>query len=193
MGLDQAEKNTIFVTFAPKSIYISQEGELLEKINKHNPNIFALNLFVPPPKGHRTRQNLGPIKITLVNRTMTNSCLKYGIKILDQIMIPRTVKQGQYLKSPQCAFCQKYHYPGHCGGYQSTYPHCGGDHRRFKCNNKQASPFCINCRGSHKATSNLCPTRKKLLTDDLIPDIIIDELINPFGPNIIRGSPSAYN
>ena len=97
-------------------------------------------------------------------------------------MIPRTVKQGQYLRTPQCAFCQKYHHPGHCGGYQPTCPHCGGEHKRFECDKKQATPYCINCRSTHKATSNLCPTRRKLLTDDLIPDAIIDELINPFGP-----------
>ena len=113
---------------------------------------------------------------------MTNSCLKFGIKILDRIMIPRTVKQGHYLKTPQCAFCQKYHHPGHCGGVQPTCPHCGGEHRRFECDKKNIPPFCTNCGGHHKATSNLCPTRRKLLTDNLIPDAIMDDLISPFGP-----------
>ena len=63
---DQAERNTIFVTSTLESIYTTPERDLLEKINKDNPNIFALSLFVPLPKGHRSRQNLGPIKITSV-------------------------------------------------------------------------------------------------------------------------------
>ena len=69
LSSDQAERNTIFVTTAPESIYTTSEGEPLEKINKDNPNIFALSLFVPPPKGHRTRQTLGPIKLLLLTKT----------------------------------------------------------------------------------------------------------------------------
>ena len=46
----------------------------------------------------------------------------------------------------------------------------------------------INCRDTHKTTSNLCATRSKLLTDALITDAIMEQLINSFGPTQERVS-----
>ena len=176
----QSERNTVFINSAPSSIFTSTQETLVKKINEENPNIIALNTFVPPPKRHQ--QKLGSVKITLASRNMTNSILKYGIKIQGCMVQAHNTRQGQYLKVPQCGYCQKFHQLGDCTAYHPVCPHCGNSHRKHECNRGNDPPQCRNCRGQHRASSNLCPKRRELLTEEPIYDYKEESLVCPHGP-----------
>ena len=165
---DQSEKQTIFVNSAPISILETDPKDLLDEINKDNPNIVALSLYAPPTKSYG--QRLTNIKITLASRIMVNSCFKYGLKIKGCFIDPLKIKQGQYLKVPQCNKCCNYHQIGQCIRTCPICAICGGPHEKYSCKNENSRPYCNNCRGPHRATSNLCPIRREHLTDDYIPD-----------------------
>ena len=175
---DQTEKNTIFVTSAPIAILETDPTQLLEEINRDNPNIVAISIYAPPAKSFS--QNLTSLKITLASRVMANSCFKFGIKIKGCYIDPQNINQGLYTKVPQCKRCNHFHEIRNCLKTFNICPICGGEHEKFSCNRKDARPFCINCRGHHRATSNQCPVRREFLTDAHIPDTKEEHLISPF-------------
>ena len=182
----QIEENTIFVNSAPKKIFTMTSEELTIQINTDNKNIIALNSFVPPPKIQN--QNLGSIKITLSTRNMVHSALSYGIRILGCIMEPHNIKQGHYLKVPQCTFCYRFHNTRACEHINPSCPNCAQKHRRFQCPNKEGPWRCINCKGQHKATSNYCPDRSGLLSEEPLGDINQSTLVCPFGEVITNNN-----
>ena len=175
----EMEENTIFVNSAPKAIFELNPEQMLDTINKDNPNIIAINTYVPPPR--TTDQNLGSIKITFVTRNMVNSAMAFGIRVLGCRMLPSDIKQGQYLTTPQCNFCQRYHNHNQCEKLLPTCPNCAQKHKRFQCTNKKGPFRCINCDGPHKATSNYCYVRQTKQTNQPINDIDQGSLICPFG------------
>ena len=175
----QMEENTIFVNSAPKKIFTMSSEELTTLINTDNKNIIALNTFVPPPR--IPNQNLGSIKITLSTRNMVHSALTYGLRILGCIMEPCNIRQGHYLKIPQCTFCYRFHKTSACEHINPVCPNCAQKHRRFQCPNKEGPWRCVNCKGNHKATSNYCPDRSGLLSEEPLGDINQNSLVCPFG------------
>lgn len=178
LSADQIDKNTIFVNSAPISILDTDPNILLEEINKENPNITALSIFAPPIKSYR--QKLTTMKITLASRTMTNACFKFGIKIKGCLIPSINIKQGLYLKTPQCLNCNGFHPNRQCNREHPACSHCGGNHKKYICNSNNPRPFCINCRGPHRATSNQCPIRREHLSEEFIGDVRESELICPF-------------
>ena len=175
---EQAEKNTIFVNSAPITILETDPKQLLEEINGDNPNVVVISIYAPPAKSYS--QKLTSLKITLASRVMTNSCFKYGIKIKGCFIDPANINQGLYSKIPQCKKCNHFHEAKHCTRTSPICAICGGDHEKFSCDSNEPRPFCINCKGRHRATSNLCPVRREFLTNDHIPDTKEEHLVSPF-------------
>ena len=175
---DQIDKHTIFVNSAPTSILDTDPDTLINEINKENPNLLALNIYAPPLKSYR--QKLTSIKITLASRIMVNSCFKFGLKIKGCLIPANNIKQGLYLKIPQCQICQGFHLNRQCTREFPTCAHCGGRHKKFQCDSKNPRPHCINCRGPHRTTSNHCPIRREYLTEDFIGDTKEEDLTCPF-------------
>ena len=179
LGSNQMDRNSLYINSAPKEIFDKSPEEIMNKINEDNPNIKIISIFIPAPK-FRT-QNLGSVKITLATRLMTNSVLYYGIKLLDRHLQPDYIQQGAYLTRDQCTYCQNFHAIGACNKTKPTCPNCGGEHWRFECRNKDKRPWCVNCTENHKATSNKCEVRRIHLTTDLIDDLDMNLIVNPFG------------
>ena len=175
---NQIDMNTVFVNSAPREIFDQIPEELMAKINSDNPNIFVTNIYVPPPKS-RT-QNLGSLKLTMASRLMTNSVLYFGIKLLGRRLMPDNIQQGHYLTVEQCTYCQGFHPRNTCHKYKPTCAHCGGQHQRFECKNKEKTPWCSNCTLNHKATSNICELRRAHMSTAPIDDISINLLVHPY-------------
>ena len=110
---------------------------------------------------------------------MANSAMSFGLRVCNCLMESGSIRQGYYTKIPQCQFCQKFH-EGRCNADHPTCPNCAQRHRRHECNNRN-NPRCVNCHEDHRATSNRCIIRDRLLTADPILDIDEDELCCPFG------------
>ena len=178
LSADQIDKNTIFVNSAPISILETDPDVLLDELNKDNPNIVALTIYAPPTKSFR--QKLTTLKITLASRTMVNSCFKYGIKIKGCLIPSANIKQGLYLTTPQCQNCNGFHPNNQCNKENPICAHCGGNHKKHTCKSLNSRPFCSNCRGPHRATSNHCPACRELLSEDFIGDIKETDLTCPF-------------
>ena len=175
---EQQEKNTIYVNSAPITILETDPDQLLEEINRDNPNLMILNLYAPPLKSYK--QKLTSIKLTLASRIMTNSCFKFGIKIKGCLIPAINIKQGLYTKTPQCNNCNGFHQQRNCSKEFPSCAHCGGKHKRFLCDSKNPRPQCSNCRGPHRATSNSCPKRREFLTDEFISDTKETDLVCPY-------------
>ena len=134
----EMEENTIFVNSAPKAIFEMDPVQMMDTINRDNPNIIAINTYVPPPT--TPDQNLGSIKITIVTRNMVNSAKAFGIRALGCRMLPSDIRQGQYLITPQCNHCQRFHDHNQCERLLPSWPNCALKHKRFQCPNKRG-PF----------------------------------------------------
>ena len=147
--MEQIDKITIFVNLAPITILDTDSDILLEELNKENPNIVALSIYAPPTKSFN--QKLMTIKITLIFRTMVNFCFKFGVKIKGCLIPSSNIKQGLYLKVPQCQNCNGFHSNHQCTKEHPTCAHCRRKHKKFKCNSNNPRPFCINCRCPHRA------------------------------------------
>ena len=178
LSSNQVDMNTVFVNSAPREIFDKNPEELMAKINSDNPNIYITNIYVPPPKS-RT-QNLGSLKLTLASRLMVNSVLFYGIKLLERRLMPEDIQQGHYLTIEQCSYCQGFHSRNSCHKSRPTCPHCGGQHQRFECKNKDKRPWCTNCSLNHKATSNACEMRKAHMSIAPINDMNTLQLVHPY-------------
>ena len=186
--------NTVFVNSAPGAIFYQNTEELLKHINDSNPNIIATGVYVPERKYHL--QKMGSVKITVITRNMANSILHFGIKIHGCRIEPGSVRQGQYLSTPQCNYCSTYH-SQNCSATKPFCPNCAGSHHRHECNSKN-KPRCINCKQDHKSTSSFCPVRRKFLTADPIDDVALEGLICPYetpnkSPPIIPPKPNSCN
>ena len=164
---------------APKAIFELDPEQMLHTINMDNHNIIAINTYVPPPR--TPDQNLGSIKISMITRSMVNSAMTFGIRVLGCRMLPSDIKQGQYLTTPQCNFCQRFHNHNQCEKLLPSCPNCALKHKRFQCTNKKGPFKCVNCNGPHKATSNYCYIRQIKQTDQPINDVDQESLICPFG------------
>ena len=186
----QMEENTIFVISAPGGIFSTDPDQLTKSINADNVNIVALSTFVPRPKV--PNQKLGSIKIILYTRNMVNSVMAFGIRIQGCLMEPINIRQGYYLKIPQCSYCSKYHQNRTCESVVPRCPNCAQSHRRYECPNKEGPWKCINCHGSHKATSNLCPKRSSLQTCEPLGDFNQQKVLCLFG-TIVRPKESFTN
>ena len=173
----QSERNTVFINSAPNSIFTTTLEELTKRINIENPNIIALSTFVPPPQRHL--QKLGSVKITLASQNMTDSILKYGIKIQGCMVQAHNTRQEQYLKLPQCRYCQKFHQLGDCIAHHPVCPHCSEKHRKHECTRINDPLYCHKCKGHHRTYSNLCPKRRELLTEEPIYDFNEESLVCP--------------
>ena len=181
----QLDKNSVFINSAPESIFNLSQEALLEHINETNPNIQAIGAYVPPRRGHL--QKLGSVKLTVVTRNMANSILTYGIRIAGCLIEPGSIRQAHYLKQQQCNFCFRFH-PGKCQAELPVCPNCAKNHSRHQCKDRE-NLMCTNCRFPHKATSNHCRVRSSMLTNDLINDIDINNIMCPFG-KVLQKAPN---
>ena len=178
LSADQIDKNTIFINSAPITILETDPDILLDELNRDNPNMVALSIYAPPTKS--LHQKLTTIKITLASRIMANSCYKFGVKIKGCLIPSSNIKQGQYLKTPQCPNCNGFHPKNSCTKEHPICAHCGGNHKKFSCSSINSRPFCANCRGPHRATSNRCPIRREYLSEEFIGDTRESDLTCPF-------------
>ncbi|CAF4313666.1 unnamed protein product [Adineta steineri] len=67
-------------------------------------------------------------------------------------------KAKQKVNPQQCHSCYRFgHIAKYCKQTQQICSYCAGPHRYNVCDQKQLTPKCSNCQGSHEATSHVCP------------------------------------
>ena len=179
LSTKEMEENAIFVNSASNAIFDLDPIQMIDTINKDNPNIIAINTYVPPPR--TPDQNLGSIKITMATRNMVNSAMAFGIRVLGCRMLPSDIKQGQYSLIPQCNYCQRFHEYNQCERLLPSCPNYALKHKRYQYPNKKGPFRCTNCNGPHKATSNFCHVRQNNQPNQIINDINQGSLVCPFG------------
>ncbi|CAF1457885.1 unnamed protein product [Adineta steineri] len=96
------------------------------------------------------------IKITFDDVKNRDAFIKLGLQI-DHMHFPAE-KAKQQLNPQQCHSCYRFgHIAKYCKQIQQICSYCTGPHRYNVCDQKQLTPKCSNCQGSHEATSHVCP------------------------------------
>ncbi|CAF4290459.1 unnamed protein product, partial [Adineta steineri] len=96
------------------------------------------------------------IKITFDDVKNRDAFIKLGLQI-DHMHFPAE-KAKQQLNPQQCHSCYRFgHIAKYCKQTQQICSYCAGPHRYNVCDQKQLTPKCSNCQGSHEATSHVCP------------------------------------
>ena len=162
LNSNQSEKNSLFCINGPLRMRDTPKQQLIKNINKDNPHIYILDIYILPLKS--PNQRTLSFKLTIATQKMTNYIIQNGLHICQSYVNPTQLSRSKVLNTIQCSKCQNYtHGYNNCKSIKNICPHCTLDHELKACPNKSNPSLCNNCKGNHRTTSNNCPIRRKFL------------------------------
>ena len=130
-----------------------------EELNYNQVGVDSVERFVMKRNGSDTP--LRTVKVIFKNQEDFNHALENGVAIGNVIHKVEKLKNSRRVM--QCFKCKGFGHPSYQCLNQPRCKYCGDTHKDDQCTHKDLhnNPFCCNCKGSHIATSALCPVYKE--------------------------------